>query len=513
MTERKLYGVAIHWRGADPRVYEAASETLERRFAPAAANYGLELLPFDGGLELRPKAFHKGLVVERAFAELGDEAAVAYLGDDRTDEDAFAALRGRGLPVLVRPEPRETLATAWLQPPGEVLAFLAEWNAACSLFRPMSLVVVSNRLPFTAVRGENGEWQVEPGSGGLVTALRPVLGHRGGRWIGWSGATEEELPDAGEVFRDSQNRFGYELVSVPLSTAERDGFYSGFSNEIVWPLFHDLVPLANFDPSYWNAYEAVNERFADTIVRVAAPDDLVWVHDYHLMRVATALAARKAALRAAFFLHIPFPPLDVFLKLPWRFQVLQSLLDYDLVGFQTVRDRRNFVQCVRLLLPEVRISGRGAVWTMRSGKREVRVGSFAISVDSAEFERRARQPEVAGVRGGDPLARAGSQARARDRPAGLHEGPAAEARGLPDAAAPPSRDAGTRDPDPDRRAEPGGHPAVSGAQDASSTGSSARSTASSRAAAGRRSATSTGASRGIACRPTTAPPTSRSSRR
>ncbi len=132
LTERKLYGVAIHWRGADPRVYEAASESLERRFAPAGANYGLELLPFDGGLELRPKAFHKGLVVERAFAELGDEAAVAYLGDDRTDEDAFAALRGRGLPVLVRPEPRETLATAWLQPPGEVLAFLAQWNAACS---------------------------------------------------------------------------------------------------------------------------------------------------------------------------------------------------------------------------------------------------------------------------------------------------------------------------------------------------------------------------------------------
>ena len=97
----------------------------------------------------------------------------------------------------------------------------------------MSLVVVSNRLPFTAVRGENGEWQVEPGSGGLVTALRPVLGNRGGRWIGWSGATEEELPDARELFQDSQHRFGYELIPVPLTTAERDGFYAGFSNEIV----------------------------------------------------------------------------------------------------------------------------------------------------------------------------------------------------------------------------------------------------------------------------------------
>jgi trehalose 6-phosphate synthase/phosphatase len=261
----------------------------------------------------------------------------------------------------------------------------------------MSLVVVSNRLPFAAVRGENGEWQIEPGSGGLVTALRPVLGHRGGRWIGWSGATEEELPDAGGLFRDSQQRFGYELLPVPLTAVERDGFYSGFSNEIVWPLFHDLIPLANFDPSYWAVYETVNERFAEAILRAAKPNDVVWVHDYHLMRVATALAARRAGLRVAFFLHIPFPPLDVFVKLPWRFQVLRSLLDYDLVGFQTVRDRRNFVQCLRLLLPEVGISGRGAVWTLRAGDRELRMGSFPISVDSAEFERRAESPEVAAL--------------------------------------------------------------------------------------------------------------------
>lgn len=258
----------------------------------------------------------------------------------------------------------------------------------------MNLVIVSNRLPFAVSPGENGEWQVEPGSGGLVTALRPVLRNRGGRWIGWSGATVEELPDAAEVFSDSVRRFGYELVAVPLSAAERDGFYAGFSNEIVWPLFHDLVPLANFDPSYWSAYEAVNDRFADAVAAAAGPGDFVWVHDYHLMRVATALRARRADLRPAFFLHIPFPPLDVFVKLPWRFQVLNSLLDYGLVGFQTVRDRRNFVQCVRLLMPDVRVSGRGAVWRLRSGERELRVGSFPISIDVGEFERQATQRSV-----------------------------------------------------------------------------------------------------------------------
>ena len=136
LTERKLHGVAIHHRGADPAVYEGAREALETRFAPAGRAHDLELLPFDGGLELRPRAFHKGQVVEKAFAELGADAAVAYLGDDRTDEDAFAALRGRGLPVLVRPEPRKTEAAAWLKPPEEVLDFLREWNAACSSSPP-----------------------------------------------------------------------------------------------------------------------------------------------------------------------------------------------------------------------------------------------------------------------------------------------------------------------------------------------------------------------------------------
>ena len=259
----------------------------------------------------------------------------------------------------------------------------------------MNLVIVSNRLPFAVSRGEDGAWRVESGTGGLVTALRPVLRNRGGRWIGWSGATSEELPDSSAIFADSERRFGYSLIPVPLSAAERDGFYAGFSNEIVWPVFHDLIPLANFQPSYWAAYETVNERFADAVAAAAQPGDFVWVHDYHLMRVATALSARRGDLRAAFFLHIPFPPLDVFLKLPWRFEVLNSLLDYSLVGFQTVRDRRNFVQCVRLLLPDVRVTGRGAVWKLKSGDRELRVGSFPISIDVAEFERRAAEPGVA----------------------------------------------------------------------------------------------------------------------
>jgi trehalose 6-phosphate synthase/phosphatase len=261
----------------------------------------------------------------------------------------------------------------------------------------MSLVVLSNRLPYALSRGEDGEFSVEPGSGGLVTALRPILRDRGGKWIGWAGVSSEELPDPGAVFRN-ERRYGYELVPVPLSAAERDDFYQGFSNEVVWPLFHDMPHQGRFLPRYWQSYETVNRRFAEVTVGCAGPDDFVWVHDYHLMLVARELHALGLRAKAAFFLHIPFPPLDLFLKLPWRFPILMGLLDYDLLGFQTPRDRRNFLECIRRLVPDAVVGGKGDVRTVQLADRTVRVGAFPISIDAAEFESRGRDPEaVAGL--------------------------------------------------------------------------------------------------------------------
>jgi trehalose 6-phosphate synthase len=257
----------------------------------------------------------------------------------------------------------------------------------------MRLVVVSNRLPFTLVR-EGADWRIEPGSGGLVTALRPVLQNRGGRWIGWSGVVEEELADPRAVLARSAERFGYELVPVSLTAAERDGFYHGFSNEVIWPLFHDLLSMCRFHPSYWHAYEAVNRKFAKETAAGAQPEDFIWVHDYHLMGMAGELRRLGISSRIAFFLHIPFPPLDIFLKLPWRFPILRSLLEFDLVGFQTIRDRRNFLQCARLLLPEASITGKGAVVRVRWEGREVRVGTFPISIDARSYSRLARRADV-----------------------------------------------------------------------------------------------------------------------
>jgi trehalose 6-phosphate synthase len=270
----------------------------------------------------------------------------------------------------------------------------------------MSLVVLSNRLPYSLSRSEDGSFSVEPGSGGLVTALRPVLQDRGGRWIGWSGVPSEELGDPADVFGAARHHYGYELVPVPLSAAEQADFYYGFSNEVVWPLFHDMPSQCRFLPRYWKAYEDVNRRFAEVTARCASPGDFVWVHDYHLILVARELRALGFGARTGFFLHIPFPPLDLFLKLPWRFPILQGLLEHDLIGFQTPRDRRNFLECVRRLLPDAAISGKGDVRTVEVDGRTVRAGAFPISIDAAEFEGRGRSDEarssLASLRASEP---------------------------------------------------------------------------------------------------------------
>jgi len=257
------------------------------------------------------------------------------------------------------------------------------------------LIIVSNRLPIVLTRAENGQWRSEPGSGGLITAMAPVLRHRSGMWIGWPGTVEEEDADLDAALAQATEDFGYALVPVALTRRERDEFYLGFSNEIIWPLFHDLQTRCNFDPAYWTTYEAVNRKFAHVIVQTARSGDYIWVHDYHLIDVASALRDLGVDSPIGFFLHIPFPPLDIFLKLPWRFQILRALLMYDLIGFQTLRDRRNFVQCVRALLSDVRIRGKGQVIAADIDGREVHLGSFPIGIDFRAFAQQAATRAVA----------------------------------------------------------------------------------------------------------------------
>lgn len=254
------------------------------------------------------------------------------------------------------------------------------------------LVVVSNRLPVALSRDEQGRWRVSPGSGGLVTALAPVLKNRGGAWIGWSGAETDE--DTSALFTAFSREAGYDLHPLTLSADEITGYYHGFSNEIVWPLFHDLPSRCSFNPAYWRSYLEVNLRFAEAAAARTEPGDFLWVHDYHLMYLGHFLKKRGIERKTGFFLHIPFPSPDIFLKLPWRTEVLAALLEYDLVGFQTMRDRRNFVLCLRALLPQVRVEGRGSMATAQYDGRNIRLGVVPISIDFNEFAGLAARSDV-----------------------------------------------------------------------------------------------------------------------
>lgn len=261
--------------------------------------------------------------------------------------------------------------------------------------RPHSrLVIVSNRLPLVLKQGEGGRWAVKAGSGGLVTAMAPVLKDRGGVWVGWPGTTEEQGVDIVGLMAGAAKDSGYTLRPVMISAAEKNDFYYGFSNEIIWPLFHDLQSHCNFKPDYWSAYQSVNHKFARVISRNAYQGDYIWVHDYHLMNVAKELREMGVKNSIGFFLHIPFPSIDIFLKLPWRFQILSSLLDYDLIGFQTLRDMRNFIHCLRTLRKDLKVTGTGRMSAIKAGPREVRVGSFPISIDFSEFATRSASKEV-----------------------------------------------------------------------------------------------------------------------
>jgi trehalose 6-phosphate synthase/phosphatase len=254
------------------------------------------------------------------------------------------------------------------------------------------LILISNRLPFALEQAKDGQWIVTPSRGGLVSALGPVLRGRGGTWIGWPGVAGE-IPDApaAEATRDA----GYEVVPVALSEAERDEFYYGYSNEVIWPLFHDLQSFCHFEPAFWETYKAVNERYAEAIARHCQPGDFIWVHDYHLMYVAQALRERGVHAALTFFLHIPFPPYDIFAKLPQQQRLLRALLQFDLLGFQTRRDLRNFLQCVRRVMPEGNLLPSRKLQVIRFDKRKIRAGRFPIGIDFESFEKGAASEEVA----------------------------------------------------------------------------------------------------------------------
>ncbi len=208
------------------------------------------------------------------------------------------------------------------------------------------------------------------------------------------GGPAADSPNANELLKKAARGRSYGFKPVPLSRDEISKFYSGFANEIIWPLFHDMPSRCNFDPEYWEVYQRVNRRFAQATVDVTNGKDVIWAHDYHLMLMGRYLREVGNASPAGFFLHIPFPAPDIFEKLPWRKTILKSLLQYDMLGFQTDRDRWNFVSCLERIVPEAQAVRENQLSSISLDGHHTRVGTFPISIAFEEFANHAASRDV-----------------------------------------------------------------------------------------------------------------------
>ena len=246
------------------------------------------------------------------------------------------------------------------------------------------ILLVSNRLP-VSITPDSESIVVKPSAGGLATGLRSVHASGASLWFGWPGVNTEpgaEREPIAQALPES-------VVPVHFNDDEMTRFYDGIANGVIWPLFHYLLDRVPSDIRDWGAYESANQRFADVVAKEARPDDLIWVHDYHLLLLPGRLRDRLPRARIGFFLHIPFPSSDVFRILPYREAVLDGLLGADLIGFHTFNDQRHFSAALLSVLgfdselDRVEVEGRS-----------VQLQVFPMGVDAASFAACAVEPAV-----------------------------------------------------------------------------------------------------------------------
>lgn len=251
-------------------------------------------------------------------------------------------------------------------------------------------VVVANRLPIDMERLPDGSTSFKRSPGGLVTALEPLLRKRHGAWIGWAG-----IPDSPE---DPIEDDGLQLYPVSLSADDVADYYEGFSNATLWPLYHDLIVKPIYHRKWWDRYVEVNRRFAEATARAAAQGATVWVQDYQLQLVPKMLRMLRPDLTIGFFLHIPFPPVELFMQMPWRTEIIEGLLGADLVGFHLPGGAQNFLYLARRLTgantSRATVGVRSRFGEVQVGFRTVKVGAFPISIDSDELDGKARNRAV-----------------------------------------------------------------------------------------------------------------------
>lgn len=236
-------------------------------------------------------------------------------------------------------------------------------------------IIVSNRLPLK-ITHEDSELEFSPSEGGLATGLGSIYKEKNNIWIGWPGmvVAEEEKAFVNEKLKD--------LSLVPVFLTEEDiiGYYEGFSNEILWPVFHYISTYARFDLDKWESYKNVNLKFAEVISKYVEPGDTIWVHDYQLLLLPNILRESFPEISIAFFQHIPFPSQELFRMIPWREELLSGILGADLVGFHTYDDVRHFISAATQLL-DLHVDGS----LIKMDERAIAVEPFPMGIDSEKF--------------------------------------------------------------------------------------------------------------------------------
>ena len=239
------------------------------------------------------------------------------------------------------------------------------------------IIIVSNRLP-VRIQEKKGSLTMLPGEGGLATGLGCIYKQGSNIWVGWPGA-EIQTPERKQEVSERLAKMN--LMPVFLTKEEINKFYEGFSNEILWPIFHYMPTYAKFDPEYWETYFKVNLKFKEAVLQIAEPDDIIWVHDYQLLLLPGMLRSELPDSTIGFFQHIPFPSYELFRLIPWRTELLEGMLGADLVGFHTFDDARHFVTTVSRILP---VSVSSNIITV--GERSVTAEPFSMGIDFKKFE-------------------------------------------------------------------------------------------------------------------------------
>ena len=246
-------------------------------------------------------------------------------------------------------------------------------------------IIVSNRLPVRISDSTDGP-KLKVSEGGLATGLASVHQRKGNSWIGWPGMAVEDMKQQ-EHFRNVLE--AKQLVPIFLTEEEISGFYEGFSNEVLWPIFHYTSTYANYDADNWETYKRVNERFRDTVLEYADTTDTIWIHDYQLLLLPGLIREALPNATIAFFQHIPFPSQELFRLIPWRRELLEGMLGADLLGFHTFDDVRHFISSATRLTPVHSRLNR-----LEVDGRTVFAEPHPMGIDSTKFSNLANEKNV-----------------------------------------------------------------------------------------------------------------------